>query len=195
MALKIDGGLSTFSYPSTHWTTNSVLNTGSPAFDGNEAKLSSYNVMPFRELMVTFRTCRTTACGLGPYATVYTSTTAVSSLLALISPGTAIGTGLGRAGWMNLLPGSALEANCNMEGINRACSGPGSNQVRIGIIGNNENDCASCDTWMGVGGYYAPCSGNANFGAGNLAYCTSLYVGGGTAPNLDYYAFAYVFIR
>ena len=78
------------------------------------------------------------------------------SLHSLIADGTYQATSLGRQSWKGLLGSDAsLQANCNKEGFNAKCEVPGSNRVfsiaRIGILGNQENDCASCDSRIGFG--------------------------------------------
>ena len=54
-------------------------------------------------------------------------------------------TSFGRSKWLSLLSGSRLQPYCNQEGINLLGT------VRIGIVGNNENDCGTPDTFLGVG--------------------------------------------
>ena len=71
------------------------------------------------------------------------------SLHSLIADGTFRSTSMTRSKWVSLMQGSLyLQPNCNREGFNAPCAG---NNVRIGIFGNNENDCSSCDSLMGFG--------------------------------------------
>lgn len=52
-------------------------------------------------------------------------------------------TSLGRNTWKKLIGSDAsLQLNCNREGFN-VMGSVGGSKVRIGIIGNQENDCAS----------------------------------------------------
>ena len=53
--------------------------------------------------------------------------------------------------WRALASGAYLQSHCNRRGFNTYCSYIGSLKLRIGIFGNNENDCHSCDSWIGVG--------------------------------------------
>jgi len=47
--------------------------------------------------------------------------------------------------WKTLIGSQAsLQRNCNKEGFNVAIG-----KARIGIVGNNENDCNSCDSRIG----------------------------------------------
>jgi len=51
---------------------------------------------------------------------------------------------------------ASLQRNCNKEGFNAACSDPRFSKARIGFLGNNENDCDTCDSRIGfgTGGYH-----------------------------------------
>ena len=44
-----------------------------------------------------------------------------------------------------------MQANCNTQGFNAVGTNSGMSQARIGIIGNQENDCNSCDSRIGFG--------------------------------------------
>ena len=60
-------------------------------------------------------------------------------------------TSLGRNTWKKLIGSNAsLQLNCNREGFN-VMGSVGGSKVRIGIIGNQENDCASPDSRIGFG--------------------------------------------
>ncbi len=41
-----------------------------------------------------------------------------------------------------------LQPNCNEQGFKKTCGGA---QTRFGILGNNENDCGTCDSYFGFG--------------------------------------------
>jgi len=71
------------------------------------------------------------------------------SLYSLIADGKFRTTSLVRNTWKALLGSKGdLQANCNREGFNAYC---GSTKARIGILGNNENDCNTCDSFIGFG--------------------------------------------
>ena len=78
---------------------------------------------------------------------------------------------VGRTAWKSLLAAGSLQLNCNQEGFNSVCGG-GDTRVRIGILGNQEADCLSCDSRIGFGGAGAYCLQNTNYSCGNEAYCT-----------------------
>ncbi len=73
-----------------------------------------------------------------------------NSLYLLITDGQYRATSLGRNTWKTLIGSEAsLQLNCNKEGFNVACNR--GFMTRIGIIGNNENDCDGCDSRIGFG--------------------------------------------
>ncbi|KAL9953802.1 hypothetical protein ACROYT_G041268 [Oculina patagonica] len=80
-----------------------------------------------------------------------------NSLYSLIADGQYRATSLGRNSWKTLIGSQAsLQTNCKKEGFNAAYSPKGSSKARIGVLGNNENDCITCDSRIGFGtaGYY-----------------------------------------
>ena len=83
-----------------------------------------------------------------------------NSLYSLIADGQYRATSLGRNTWKKLIGSQAsLQTNCNKEGFNAASthSSRGYSKARIGFLGNNENDCVTCDSRIGFGtaGSYA----------------------------------------
>jgi len=47
--------------------------------------------------------------------------------------------------WMELIAGSSMQKNCNQQGFNLK------KLLRLGFSANNENDCQSCDSFIGFG--------------------------------------------
>ena len=76
-----------------------------------------------------------------------------NSLHSLIADGHYRGTSLGRTTWKTLIGSRAsLQLNCNREGFNAAHDPRAiSARARIGILGNDQNDCNSCDSSIGFG--------------------------------------------
>ena len=60
-------------------------------------------------------------------------------------------SGQRRTRWLNLVPGGGLQGNCNKEGFNNVINSFTVAYVRIGILGNEQNDCDSPDTAIGIG--------------------------------------------
>ena len=74
------------------------------------------------------------------------------SLYSLIADGKHRATSLGRNTWKKLIGSRAsLQPNCNKEGFNVISIRKAWSKARIGILGNNENDCSSCDSRIGFG--------------------------------------------
>ncbi len=74
------------------------------------------------------------------------------SLHSLIADGNYRATSLGRDKWIGLMRGSdGLQVNCK-KGFNPSCTSRSHpRRVRIGILGNNEADCGTCDSVLGFG--------------------------------------------
>ena len=86
-----------------------------------------------------------------------------------------------RARWLNLVPGGGLQSNCNKEGFNSVVSALTTAKVRIGILGNEQNDCNSPDTVIGIG-------------IGGGSYISSLGIRTGSTQN-SVAGKGYIFIR
>jgi cysteine-rich repeat protein len=54
-----------------------------------------------------------------------------------------------REGWLGFMDYPRLQEHCNTMGFNLEL---GPHRLRLGIIANNENDCNSPDSWLGLGG-------------------------------------------
>lgn len=75
-----------------------------------------------------------------------------NSLFSLIADGHYRNTSLGRNTWKSLIgPTASLQTNCNREGFNTVSNLRSYSRARIGILGNNENDCVTCDSRIGFG--------------------------------------------
>jgi len=76
-----------------------------------------------------------------------------SSLYSLIADGQYRGTSLGRNTWKTLIGSQAsLQLKCNKEGFNAVHGSHGNSaKARIGILGNEQNNCNSCDSSIGFG--------------------------------------------
>ena len=79
-------------------------------------------------------------------------TESASSLYSLIADGQYRTTSLGRDKWKSLIGSEAsLQHNCNKEGFNADSFDRHYSKARIGILGNNEDDCNGCDSRIGFG--------------------------------------------
>ena len=75
-----------------------------------------------------------------------------NSLFSLIADGKYRATSLGRNAWKTLIGSQAsLQRNRTKEGFNAVGSSSSMSKARIGILGNEQNDCGSCDSRIGFG--------------------------------------------
>lgn len=89
------------------------------------------------------------------------------SLHSLIADGQYRPTYFGRETWKSLISGSSLQRHCNREGFNVL------RMARIGIVANQENDCNSPDSRIGLGTAGGRCRQNDRNSAGNEARCSA----------------------
>ena len=74
------------------------------------------------------------------------------SLYSLIADGQYRATSLGRDVWKGLIGSQgSLQDNCGREGFNAVSTSKRNSKARIGIVGNNDNDCVTCDSRIGLG--------------------------------------------
>ena len=75
-----------------------------------------------------------------------------NSLYSLIADGQYRATPLGRDKWKTRIGSNAsLQRNCNKEGFNAVDASSDYSKARIGILGNNGNNCSTCDSRIGFG--------------------------------------------
>ena len=128
-----------------------------------EAKFSAFNSLAFKEICIRMEHSGKTKWLRLPVAS--------SSLLDLFKSGRYVATRVGRNAWKGLIQGSSLQHNCNREGIN-VKSNKGRFYARIGIVGNEQNDCDSPDSYIGLGTLRYPfCSQLPVISCGNIATC------------------------
>ena len=135
---------STFHYNSGFWSNKEIFNLkgGKTGFDREETKLPTYWTTPFSKICLGMR--------INQQINFVAVNKEASSLYSLIADGQYRATSLGRNTWKSLI-GSAgsLQQYCNKEGFNAECIADAS--ARIGILGNEDNHCTSCDSRIGFG--------------------------------------------
>jgi hypothetical protein len=186
LILKADGNQRTFEYDSPLWTTTATLGSDPPDLSPVEAKLVGFNNLPFTEMR------------LGMTDGAITRWVVISargaSMLNVLSRGF-VATSAGRSAWYGLLASASLQPNCNLEGFNIEIR-PWA-LARIGIVGNNENECSTPDSRLGFG-----------IGRPNIDICNSADQAATTVGNVatdgpcgadngfrNTRAFGYVFVR
>jgi hypothetical protein len=187
LALKIDGTQSTFAYASALWTDDTLLAPESTDLSTTEAKHASFVRLPTSELRVAMLTGGVMRAIHFPL---------VRPSLKDAFAGGRLATSIGRSAWLSLLDAPALQPNCNDEGfdIDYTAAGPYP-RVRLGIVGNDQSDCGSPDSYLGIGAEFItthPCFGpNVEVVVGNVARKGCF----GVTEDRTITAFAYVFVR
>jgi len=146
LVMKIDGHKKTFRFDSKLWNNKDGLkmSAGETLFDNQETKLPTYWSTNFSKICLGMKN------GHNTYFTVISKE--ASSLFSLIADGEYRSTSLGRDKWKSLIGSEgSLQTNCGKEGFNAKCHNPVYSKARIGILGNNEKDCETCDSRIGFG--------------------------------------------
>jgi len=136
----------TFHYYSHFWNDRNGYNLagGKTGFDLQEAKLPTYWNTPFSKICLGMR--------IGHQMKFVVIYKHANSLYSLIADGRYRATSLGRNTWKSLIGSQAsLQPNCNKEGFNAVGASSRHSKARIGILGNEQNDCNSCDSRIGFG--------------------------------------------
>ena len=122
--------------------------SGKSGFDHDETKMPSFWSTPFTKLCLGMQ-----AAGQETNWIMITVSYKARSLHSLMSTKTYRKTNVGRGEWKSLLAHSSLQRNCNREGFNvKPPYGEWDAAVtRIGILGNNEKNCRSCNSRIGFG--------------------------------------------
>ncbi|XP_022787435.1 uncharacterized skeletal organic matrix protein 5-like [Stylophora pistillata] len=152
--MKIDGTKNTFHYNKTYWSNKIEYNLpgGESGFDSQETKLPTYWNTPFSKVCLGMK--------IGQHVRFTVINKQADSLYSLIADGQYRATSLGRETWKDLIGSNAsLQLNCNKEGFNTGNLHRHSkyhSEARIGIVANQEDNCKSCDSWIGfgTGGYH-----------------------------------------
>ena len=179
LALKVDGSAQTFTYDDPIWENTTLLAADAPGLDHTEAKLQTWNALAFTEMRLVFEY----PIGSGDLHSLVLPLGA-AKLADLFQQSQT--TNVGRDAWKSLLGASAsLQTECNLEGTN--IYDPNI-RVRIGIISNNEADCLTPDSRIGVGGGGPSCTSPSE-SAGDTACYTP------DNGDVELAAFAWVFVR
>jgi hypothetical protein len=129
------------------------LVVGASDGSGGESKLRSFMSVPVEELRVGFAPLQTDA--LFSFTLPPLVVPRHASSLALFSGPPLFTSTPSPQEWVLADPSFGLQGNCNRSGINVDADFSfvlhPVTRVRIGILGNNEGDCASTDSFIGVG--------------------------------------------
>ena len=136
----------TFHYCAPYWSNYKEFNLagGETGFDRQESKLPTYWNTSFSKICLGMKIDQQLK-----FIVIHKQ---ADSLYSLIADGQYRNTSLGRDKWKELIGSQgSLQYDCNKEGFNVVCSHIQTSKARIGIVGNNENKCDSCDSRIGFG--------------------------------------------
>ena len=140
LVLQVDGAKAEAGYASPFW--NEITPTTAlpwPA-TATTARMAGFGTVPFSEVRVGFV--------VNNVARYLHLPAKAASLHALLT-GPAVKTSASAVAWEALLPQGSLQSHCQLQGFHVAA--PNGVKARIGIFGNNENDCNTVDSWLGLG--------------------------------------------
>ena len=136
----------TFHYHSAYWNDKNEHNLrgGETGFDTQETKLPTYWNTSFSKICLGMK--------IGQQIKFVVINKQANSLYSLIADGQYRPTSLGRNTWKMLIGSQvSLQLYCNKEGFNALSTRSDRSKARIGIIGNDQNDCSSGDSRIGFG--------------------------------------------
>jgi hypothetical protein len=142
LVMKGSATSSVFDFNSTHWVTTSTLNDSVPELAVGDAKYRAFNDLAFTSARID------TTNDVGVGSITVPNPSAGSTLRALFAAGTMQLTNAGRAAWLASQAGTTLQQNCNREGFN---VGGIYVRARLGLEANQENDCGTSDSVVGIG--------------------------------------------
>lgn len=135
------------------WTNNDVFNVenGLKSFYQNEAKFTAFNELSFDDICIGIRVSTDTRWLLIPGIPK-------KSLRSIFATGLELYTSRGRNEWKGLIGSSSLQNNCNKQGFNLKSGISDTILVRLGYVANEQNNCNSCDSFIGMGSkWQIPC--------------------------------------
>ena len=152
---------STFDYNSPLWTNKEsyAVEDGLEGLTEKESKLASYWNTPFKKICLGMTVNGDRKWMMLDYE--------ASSLYSVIADGQYRSTSAGKNTWMSVMAGSSLQRNCNREGFNIQFT---LTNARLGFVANNQDDCETCDSWIGFGIYAITCD-TIYQACGNRAVC------------------------
>ncbi len=165
LAMKLDGNQTTFVYDAPAWVDRVPIGDINAALDTQEAKLASFNLIPFRDIRVGFVNSTETR-----WLTLPINTHPPQTLQQVFAAEYKITTHAGRDTWLALIADSSIQPNCNDEGLNVRSLDGFASRIRIGILGNDQDDCTSPDSFLGIGSYSGVTVGNNSYGPQNPAF-------------------------
>ena len=144
LVLKIDGTQTTFKYSSPLWINHDNHAPENPEPGPEETKNSGYSLLPFTAIRLGMRVPEEAEEGDGQTRYIKLQKSG-ESIRHLMVRGGEHRTELGPEVWRSLIPLTSMQANCNAEGVNIR------HDLRFGLFANQEDDCNTPDSWIGIG--------------------------------------------
>lgn len=178
LALKADGNETTFEYDSPYWENTTTYNPADYKYDDKEFKWAHFSNLPFKQVMLELKTWTKTRYVIAAVKW--------ESLHELFNRGYTP-TYLTREIWKTIIEDSSLQLNCNKEWFNVASTSYW-HHIRFGILWNEQSDCTSPDSRLGIGWSGTACW-TSNASVWNQAWCS--------ADNWDINitSFGYLYVR
>lgn len=176
LALKIDGAQTTFLFGAALWTDTNALGDATD-LAALEAKSPSFWTVPVSEIRVLMTDAGIDRELRPSFASPLDGVATLRELFA----GAFRPTTNARDAWLGVVASGSLQTNCQQQGLNNAVTGQ---SMRIGIFGNQEANCGSCDSILGIG--------HTTYASGNRA--TAAHDNSG-AGGRDTRTFSYLFVR
>eukprot|EP00794_Sanderia_malayensis_P004172 gene4172-4726_t len=144
--MKVNGSKLTFPSDSLYWQNSVTYNVenGLKSLEFEEAKFPAFSSTNMTSICFGMKFAGVTKW-------IRLTVDRSQSLLDLFKDGNPVYTRFGRDKWKSLIADASLQANCNCEGVNVQRSSGINIDARIGIFSNQENDCNSPDSFIGVG--------------------------------------------
>ncbi len=171
LLLKIQGNEATFRYGASLWTDSTLLNETSTDMVRVEAKLRGYDSVPLDALRLGMRVG-------GNINWIVASLDGGPRTMMDLMTQPMVASNAGAAAWQSLVPDVVIQPGCSQEGLRCPFGTDCCARVRIGIVGNNESNCSSPDSFIGFGArvldYGNGCILDATVGAGSLDGCPTV---------------------
>ena len=188
LVLKVDGGAATskFGYDNTLWTNTMTLQEDKADTSRIEAKFPSFSEVAISEIRVVMVETESAEMTLKVTGTSFMS----------VMRGPFIPIAKTRQEWLNLVANAVVQPNCNKGGINNFFRDPFF-RVRIGMVANEQADCNSPDSFVGIGGGGGVGNGCNAHGTPFVPPSAGAVSGGICNPTSgpNHPAFAYVYVR
>lgn len=158
LVIEVDGGSEGAGWAAPLWTEATASSAANLWASKENARHPGYASLPVQQLRVGMAVAGVTRTlvidAAGP------------NLWSMLN-GKPIDTKADLLQWEALLPKGSLQAHCHAQGL--AVTSANGAKVRIGILGNNEQDCGSVDSWLGLGATAVVCGQKSVPTAGNVA--------------------------